>query len=487
MAPPNTVLSNTLFTQSLPILSLGSYIEVKEGLYQPISLSGNTNGVTGVDLVVAGNTLATESNNSSSARSTAKARIPLSNNAVATGLRNTGSSIIRTNNAPSFISGVAVAQVKIELDAKANSSSLENSRAIAKAAAIANISTTGIDNRSGVIRTGDGADQITGIAIAQVEVILSAAASAQAESDNPSARAKARSIAAAQITGAVTGLNNNSGNISTGRGNDKVLGVGIVDGVILAQSNSQASVQSSSVTVVDGYATSFTKVSLQTVGINNIQGRLETGSGSDEIIGISAYDFIGAATSTLSTTTSAPDKTQTNTFNPAVSLDSSSAVGINNRDGIINTGDDNDIVRGYGVSTGITGGTILTGNGDDYVIAAKIDLYDPLTGEVQFSANQTGAIENTNIFLGSGNDIVELGGFGRNVMLHNEAGADTLKLWGSISDYKISVFRSGSRPSTFIFEQAGNAMTVQGFSQFSFGNTSSTTFTAAELAQRVTV
>ncbi|MFM7450418.1 MAG: hypothetical protein ACKO24_17695 [Leptolyngbyaceae cyanobacterium] len=67
MAPPDTVLSSALFTQSLPILSLGDYIEVKEGLYQPINLSSNTNRVTGVDLVTVDNTAVTESNNFSSA------------------------------------------------------------------------------------------------------------------------------------------------------------------------------------------------------------------------------------------------------------------------------------------------------------------------------------------------------------------------------------------------------------------------------------
>jgi Ca2+-binding RTX toxin-like protein len=221
----------------------------------------------------------------------------------------------------------------------------------------------GIDN-SGTIKTGNGSDTVFGQA-----VFLGIDNSGTIKTGNGNDT----------IDG--VGLNekgiNNSGKIETGNGDDIIVGGGGFDGIwnsgkietgngddmiegyggrfVLAISNDGLIETGNGDDTIKGFGGEFT------FGIEN-SGKIETGEGNDTIKGSAGFDSVGIDNSGLIRTGRGNDTIEGNIESYAVEEDS---IGINNS-GLIDTGSDDDIVDA--LIGGFDGsGLINLGDGNDLI------------------------------------------------------------------------------------------------------------------------
>lgn len=257
--------------------------------------------------------------------------------------------------------------------------------------------TIGIANPN-LIHTSNGHDFIFGLATntSSSEALTVAAASATA-ADFATATADAVSLATTE--GIAVGIAN-QGRVSTGRGDDTVMGIALrqvnadadadVEDVLAQANVPDAQANSNSVAdTAQGFA----------IGIDNTTGIIKTDFGNDQVIG---YGEIGI------------------------------------QGGRILTGKHHDHVIAYGSEIGFQDGKVRLGNGDDYFQAAIANL-DPFTGEITFAEQQAGAIKNAVISGGNGNDTFELGGFSEAVTIDGGEDYDVFRLAGSLEGYQITL------------------------------------------------
>lgn len=330
------------------------------------------------------------------------------------------------SNAKSFLDNVSTAE--------ADSQSLAQSLALA----------VGIDN-SGKIATGKDKDIIVGFATADALGEATAKAKVKLFSDNAAAANVNSEAAAEAITGA-SGIDN-SGVITTGGGNDIVVGVANTSTSTQAYAHAKAILKANHVNHVDrlaiaeGDSIAVANNRFQALGISNT-GKIFTGHGNDTIVGLANAenssnikavsktkslagasasatalslvegDAVGivnsgkigtgrghdtvlgvALNNSLATPKVKADNLASNSNSESNAFSSSDtltaiAIGINNSSGKIHTGRGKDRIVGKASTIGILGGKIDTGSGDDIIKG-----YGGSVG-----------IENTKIYAGAGND-----------------------------------------------------------------------------------
>ena len=292
-------------------------------------------------------------------------------------------------------------------------------------AAIADSFTTtlGIIN-SGKIDTGAGSDVIFGLAnnesVSNSQAFSEAVATANNIAD---ANADVRSLAIAN--GSAVGIAN-LGKIHTGSGNDTIIGVALNNSAADAGADANAEAFADvSDSVVDTDVIADTSKAIA-IGIDNEDGKIETGHGGDQIIGYGEVGIVG---------------------------------------GRISTGKGHDRVIGYGTSVGIEGGEISLGDGNDYFKAMIAD-FDPLTGKVCLKDDLSSSIKDAVVFGGHGNDTFKLGGFAGTVSIDGGKDRDVLKLWGSVDDYKFTLGSSG----VLTIENSDSELVVKNVEELYFGN-----------------
>jgi hypothetical protein len=297
----------------------------------------------------------------------------------------------------------------------------------------------------------------------------------------------------------IKGINNN-GNIRTGLGDDRIIGmttggaIGISNtyGVVIETEAGNDKIQGKAENGIgiDNYGTINTGDGNDTIsgqgglfGIRFVVGslrdlnKINTGSGADIFYGIASETGI-LINGVVNTGDDNDIMTGTSTGE-----DSSKCFGISNYQGWIITGLGNDQIKasanfGYGlfnsfgakIETGegndsiissvksgrslFNDGTIYTGSGDD-LIAAGISLDSNGNVDIQ------GFFGNGNIALGSGNDTLR--GFGTGTF-NGGVDVDTLEL--PRGSYTVGILESGMS-----FTNAGRTMKTTGFEELRIGNT----------------
>ena len=359
-------------------------------------------------------------------------------NALAIGIDN--SDKIATGKGYDVIVGIASTVTMTEADAVALTNSvavssefdgdavdvLKTAISQSTSTAIADSFTTtlGIIN-SGKIHTGSGSDVIFGLAN-NGSLSNSLAISEAVAVANDIADANADAISLAIANGSAVGIAN-LGKIYTGSGNDTIIGVALNNSAATVDADADAVAEadiSDSVVNTDSIADTEEAIA---IGIDNGDGKIETGHGNDRIIGYGKVGIIG---------------------------------------GQIDTGKGDDRVIGYGMTVGVEGGEIRLGDGNDYFKAMVAD-FDPLTGKAWLKEDLSSSIKDAAVFGGHGNDTFELGGFEGTVSIDGGKHHDVLKLWGNVDDYK---FTLGSSGNLLTIENSDSELVVKNVEELYFGN-----------------
>ncbi len=418
--------------------------------------------------------------------------------ALAIGIGNQGA--IATGNGNDTILGVANASASSIAVSQAesilgnNSSTIANSESIA----VANILAIGIGNQ-GAIATGNGNDKIIGVASTSADsqaeatafanniAALSTECDSEVVNQIETAISKSTSATIANSKTSTFGIFN-SGEISTGQGDDVIFGLANTR----SSSNSQAIANAESIAndlaIATAKAESIAITESDTVGIVNT-GAIATGRGNDIIIGIAVNNLAATADAKADAVSIADNSDAQTDTNSIADTSTAIAIGIDNTSGVIKTseGDDrvigygaigikggnietgkgNDRVTGYGSNIGVEDSQIELGQGDDYFQAAIVD-FNSSTQKVYFQDDQSGSIKNAAIFGDRGNDTFEIGGFEATVSINGGRDYDVLKLWGNINDYQITLGSSANQALTI--EDADSMLIVENVEAFYFGN-----------------
>ena len=419
-------------------------------------------------------------------------------NITAQGIDNEG--IINTNRGNDLVKGTAIANIS------ATTSTVSQVIAIAETAdtkvinnvfASLDIQATayGIDNSGGKINTNQGNDRVNGEINGSLSAIATATADASAiveaiagapMSDNLQAFANAIATSFTTATISATAINNRSGSLNTGNGNDTINAKATSSTSTFAGTSSSTfssalpESQALALAVAEAVAETFDIA----IAIDNRGGMIFTGRGRDMIHATAealakaitidnrgGMIFTGRGRDMIHATAEA--------FDIAIAIDnrggmiftgrgrdmihamakaSTKAIAIDNRGGMIFTGRGRDMIHAQATgaeSYGIYGGNILTGAGADEVKASSFG----------------GGVK---IRMGRGDDLVE--GFG-DAEVYGGKGVDTLSL-GSYSreDFHIC-FGANSDVS---FNLDGITLNATGFEQFNFAG--DVTYTYDQLA-----
>ena len=330
----------------------------------------------------------------------------------------------------------------------------------------------GIDN-TGKIDTGRGDDLIIGIANTSTMTEADAAAFTESVAtlsefdgdvvDVGTAISQSTSLAIADSLTTTLGIIN-SGKISTSQGNDVIFGLANNENLSNSEAISEAVATANDFADAIGNASSLAIANGSAVGIANL-GKIYTGNGHDTIIGVAINNSVADANAETFAEAFGDNSNSPVTTDSIADSGEAIAIGIDNADGVIKTGQGNDRIIGYG-KVGIVGGEIHTGNGDDRVIGygttvgvegGAIDLgkgndyfkamivdFNPLTG-ISHRDDRSNSIKDAEVFGGHGNDTFELGGFEGTVSIDGGSDRDVLKLWGNVDDYKFTIGSSGDR------------------------------------------
>ena len=304
---------------------------------------------------------------------------------------------------------------------------LESAISISTSEATAHSNTTslGISN-SGRIMMGRGNDVIIGLASntsSNTSQVLSEAESIAKDVAIATADGRAWAIA----EGAAVGIAN-SGMINTGINNDTIIGIAFNADVADADADADADAFGEfSDAQTDTHAIADTSEAIA-IGIDNTSGVIHTARGDDQVIGLGTIGITG---------------------------------------GIITTGKGHDRILGYGSDVGVEDIRIELGHGDDFFKAAIAD-FDPFTGQLYFSEDQSGSIKDAHIFGNRGDDTFEIGGFESTVSIDGGMDHDVLKLSGNIEDYQISLGSFGNQ--AVVIEDHDSMLMVKNVEAFYFGN-----------------
>lgn len=328
----------------------------------------------------------------------------------------TSSNATATSMANAFLNEDLIADGFNNVTAEANSSAFANSV----------VSTFGIFN-SDTIYTRHGNDVVLGLASSESSSNANSSAEANAYG-NDSVFANVNAFSTAVTQNATVGIIN-TGKIVTGRGSDAVIGLAFNQSTADAVATANAVANNGTVTDTNSNTNAIADTTeVVEIGIDNSDGSIRTGKGSDQVIGFGH------------------------------------TIGISG--GEIKTGGGRDRIIGYGEGKGIEATTIYTGSGDDYVQAAIREL-DPLTGQLHLAGDQTGSISNAQIFGQSGNDTFEIGDFEGNVLVDGGKHHDTLKLMGDVDSYQFTFGNSDNNDLTI--DNNGSILTVKNVESFYLG------------------
>lgn len=387
---------------------------------------------------------------------------------------------IKTARGKDVFAGISFANSLAAANANAESAAVSDfglAVAIAnnRATAYANAFSVGIHNGNrAVIKTKSGGDTIRGQAFANANASAVTQTTAYIAGVIASSQAEVRNI---NVTTSLTVLGiNNNGAIKTGNGVDLIQGVAIGKGTAWAEAATTMAIAiADAVGSANVSATVSAQLSTIAIGLNNDgsgkrKGQIMAGSGRDRVVGIGISDS-SSAVATASATAQARGRSSTSntvTFT-TVQAAPNESIGINNIDGLIDMGRGRDTVEAYGRTYGLVGGTVELGRGDDVLQAGIIDRYNSRGTVESFAADQTGALENVDVFGGEGDDNFILHSiFGKNVTLNGDEGFDQLELAGNIDQYTIRVGSIANQ--TLIISRDRFSMTVQEIEQIHIGN-----------------
>ncbi len=356
----------------------------------------------------------------------------------------------------------------------------------------ANIDVNGIDNHQS-ISTNEGHDLVNGTAIAEIAVVAQTLSQVITYTEDLDTSAIAKTFANIDINVIANGINN-SGELTTGTGNDNIYGevIGSVAAIATATADATAIVEYIPEAPVDeitafagAIAQSLVNATITATGIKNVGGRIDTESGADNI---SAIAFSDSATYAKTFTDSYSSGTHHNlalaeAVAEAVATARDKAIAIDNTRGSIQTGKGRDTITAIAYATDKaiaienTTGIIETGKGADNIeaYATGLDSYGIFGGTID---------------MGRGRDRVEASSFGGGVNINMGEGRDFVAGFGdatvnggndfdilsfdsyTIEDFNISLGASNNNQVSF--ERDGIMMTTTKFEQFNFANGSLT-------------
>jgi len=389
--------------------------------------------------------------------------------------------------------GQSKAKSQVELILSSDSTATANSESIVIVETLA----IGIDN-TGKINTGEGRDLIIGLANASAMSEAEAAALAfnttiltpgddsQVIQEIGKAIATSTSSATAVSTTTTLGIVN-SGHIYTDGGNDVITGIAINQSSSKALTTSVAESVASGVAIATADAESLAIAEGSAVGIIN-SGSINTGEGNDIVIGIAIDSTAAIAQADADALSFVQDSDAQTTTNTLADTSQAITIGIDNTGGTILTGKGNDQVIGIG-EIGVLGGNFNTGKGEDHFLSygsaigvqdseirlgqdndffkAAIANFESTTGGISFDLDQSASIKDTQVFGDRGNDTFEIGGFQGQVLIDGGQDFDSLRLWGNLEDYH---FTGSSDHKTLTIEDAGSILTVQNIEAIYYGD-----------------
>ncbi|NJL53493.1 MAG: hypothetical protein HC930_17405 [Hydrococcus sp. SU_1_0] len=417
----------------------------------------------------------------------------------AVGISNSGNISTCTGN--DVIVGLATAkalgksktQSQTELVLSRNSTATANSESFVIVETLA----IGIDNM-GYINTGEGRDLIIGLANASAmseaeaaalalnTTILTTGNNSQVINEVGKAIASSTSTATAISTTTTLGIVN-SGQIHTDKGNDVVAGIAINQSSSKSLAASVAESVASAVAIATAKAQSLAVAEGSAVGIINF-GEINTGEGNDIVIGIAIDSTAAIAPADANAVSLALDTDAQTITNTLADTSQSITIGIDNTGGTILTGKGNDRIIGIG-EVGVLSGKFNTGKGDDHFLSygsvvgvqdseirlgqgddffkAAIANFKSTTGGISFELDQSDSIKDSQVFGDRGNDTFEIGDFQGQVLINGGQDFDSLRLWGNLEDYH---FTGSSDHKTLTIEDAGSILTVQNIEAIYYGD-----------------
>lgn len=389
--------------------------------------------------------------------------------------------------------GQSKTKSQTELVLSSNSTATANSESIVIVETLA----IGIDN-TGKINTGEGRDLIIGLANASAMSEAEAAALAfnttilttgsGSQVINEVGKAIATSTAKATAVSTTTTLGIvNSGHIYTDNGNDVIAGIAINQSSSKSLATSVAESVASGVAIAIADAQSLAIAEGSAVGIVN-SGSINTGEGNDIVIGIAIDSTAAIAQADANAFSLVRDSDAQTTTNTLADTSQAITIGIDNTGGTILTGKGNDQVIGIG-EIGVVGGNFNTGKGEDHFLSygsvigvqdseirlgqdhdffkAAIANFEPTTGGISFELDQSASIKDTQVFGDRGNDTFEIGGFQGQVLIDGGQDFDSLRLWGNLENYH---FTGSADHKTLTIEDAGSMLTVQNIEAIYYGD-----------------
>jgi hypothetical protein len=353
-----------------------------------------------------------------------------------------------------------------------------------------NIDTDGIKNR-GFINTGRGSDQIIGLATANLSAIAITVFEGVALAEISDTAIIGDLFTSIKLNATTDGIDNYCGIIHTGKGNDHIYGiadasiaaVAIADVDISAIADVTCNYHPENLTAfAEVLAVSLAQVNIIASGINNSKGQISTGKGDDIILGQAtsiSNTLSDSFTNTFATATPENQAFAEAVAN-AIAEAKDTAIAINNTKGLIITGKGDDIIianaeaNNKAIALNNTQGLIFTGTGDDTIIANA-------------TGNESDGIFGGHIYMGSGSDTLETSSFGGGVNINMGRGADFVTGFGnatidggrgfdilSLGNFKIEDFHIslGTGHNEVIFQKDGIMMTTCKFEQFIFNDDS---------------
>jgi hypothetical protein len=387
--------------------------------------------------------------------------------------------------------GQAKTNSQTELVLSSNSTATASSESIVIVETLA----IGIDN-AGKINTGEGRDLIIGLANASAMSEAEATALAfnttilTAGNDSQVLQAVGKAISNSTATAVSTTTTLgvvNSGHIYTDGGNDVIAGIAINQSSSEALATSVAESVASAVATATADAQALAIAEGSAVGLVNL-GSINTGEGNDIVIGIAIDTTAALAQADADALSFTRDTDAQATTNTLADTSRAITIGIDNTGGTILTGKGNDQVIGIG-EIGVLGGSFNTVKGDDHFLSygsvigvqdseirlgqgddffkAAIANFDPITGGISFDSDQSASIKNTQVFGDRGNDTFEIGGFEGQVLIDGGQDFDSLRLWGNLEDYH---FTGSADHKTLTIQAEGSTLTVQNIEAIYYGD-----------------
>ncbi|ELS03813.1 hypothetical protein Xen7305DRAFT_00035370 [Xenococcus sp. PCC 7305] len=326
----------------------------------------------------------------------------------------------------------------------------------------ASIGGYGLKNR-GIINLNEGSDLFQGLAIANLSTTVEVVAEAIAVASNFSAGSISQVFATIDFQAIADGIDNTGGAINTNSGNDTIGSVlfGNLTATAIATADASAIIEAiATLPMSEGLqafaqavALNLTNATITATGINNQQGAMTTGLGSDTIKSTAdTFSFaLGLSfANALEIVETAPEENQVLALAVAeVFLQANGiSIAINNTEGYIDTGADKDTINVNSRTIGIdnTRGYINTGSHDDRIIVSSENLaIQNSGGHINMaSGNDIISVQAANgitpfgivggtIFMGNGDDGVFAGQLGGNVQIAMGNGNDYVEGFGSAS------------------------------------------------------